>query len=337
MRTDDFDYELPPELIAQRPLDRRDWSRLLVYDRASGAIRHERFDALPDLLLPSDVLLLNDSRVIPARLRGRKATGGAVELLLVRRIGSDTWQAMTRPGLRAGATVDAGPGLRAQVVGIDESGLRSLRFDVAGSDLDEAIERLGAMPVPPYIHATLEDPERYQTVYARERGSVAAPTAGLHFTTEVLDRLRERGVQIERVTLHVGPGTFQPVKAERLEEHEMHAEWLRVDAGTAARLEDARRSGRRIVAVGTTAVRALETAAASGHVQGYEGPTSLFIAPGYRFRAVGALLTNFHLPRSTLLMLVSAFVGIDQMRAIYREAIRQRYRFYSFGDCCLLL
>lgn len=337
MRTDEFDYELPPELIAQTPPARRDDARLLVYDRQTRTVAHRRFDALPDLVGPSDVLVLNDSRVIPARLRGRKPTGGAVELLLLRRAGDGAWLAMARPGLREGAEVDLGSGVRALVSAVHSSGLRSLQFNRAGEELDAAIERLGEMPLPPYIRTPLDERERYQTIYAREPGSVAAPTAGLHFTPEILERLRQRGLLLEYVTLHVGLGTFQPVKSDRLDEHHMHAEWLRVDPGTARRLEDARRAGRRIVAIGTTAVRALEASAASGHIEPMEGDTGIFITPGYRFRAVGGLLTNFHLPRSTLLMLVSAFIGVEQTRAVYREAIGQRYRFYSFGDCCLLL
>ena len=338
MRTSDFDYALPPDLIAQTPLPDRDASRLLVLDRGTGGIRHCRFADLPDLLTPGDTLVLNESRVIPARLRGHKTTGGAVELLLSRPVDGRRWTAMTRPGLRPGSAVAFEAGLSAAVEAVESDGLRLMRFNLEGPALDSAIAAVGAMPTPPYIRAPLHTPERYQTVYARESGSVAAPTAGLHFTDAMFDALRRRGIIVERLVLHVGLGTFQPVKVDDPVIHPMHSEWMRVDTATAERINEARAVGRRILAVGTTVVRALETAAdAQGRLAARAGETTMLILPGYRFRVVDGMLTNFHQPKSTLLMLVSAFAGQQQVLAAYAEAIRHRYRFLSFGDCCLLL
>jgi S-adenosylmethionine:tRNA ribosyltransferase-isomerase len=336
-RTSDYDYTLPPERIAQRPLPQRDRARLLRLDRATGAIAHGHVLDLPDLLRPGDVLVMNDSRVIPARLIGRKPSGGRVEALLVRQVTPDTWLAMTRPGLRPGQVVDFGS-LSATVTGAAADGLRRLRFDRSGEDLRRAIQVAGQMPTPPYITAPLASPDEYQTVYARVEGSVAAPTAGFHFTQALLAALRERGVQTEWVTLHVGPGTFQPVKTEDVAAHRLHAEWATVPEEVACRLNAARAEGSRIIAVGTTATRTLETAAApDGTIQPFTGDTALFIVPGYAFRAIDGLLTNFHLPRSTLLMLVSAFAGRERVLAAYAEAIACGYRFYSFGDAMLIL
>ena len=340
MKTSDFDYHLPPELIAQHPLERRDQSRLLLLDRATGRVEHHVFHELPDLLRSDDVLVFNESKVIPTRLYGRKSTGGRVECLLVRQLDAATWEAMTRPGLRRGQEVafGAGPDLRARVLDVEPDGLRHLAFDASGEALRSAIWRLGEMPTPPYVHERISEPERYQTVYAREEGSVAAPTAGFHFTPELLERLRARGMELEFVTLHVGLGTFQPVKAEEIAEHRMHSEYCRVPPDVAERLTTAREAGRRIVAVGTTAVRTLETAAdESGRIRPFVGETRLFVYPGYRFKAVDAMVTNFHLPKSTLLMLVSAFAGREHILAAYEAAVADHYRFYSFGDAMLIV
>ena len=340
MRVSDFDYDLPPELIAQHPLERRDASRLLVLDRATAAISHHRFAELPDLLRPEDVLVLNQSKVIPARLHGRKPTGGHVEFLLVEPTAEDAWRTMMKPGLKVGQRATFGAGadaLNATVLEIEPDGPRIVRFDRGGRELHDAIWRLGEMPTPPYVHEHLADPDRYQTVFARTEGSVAAPTAGLHFTPETLDALRARGVEIEFVTLHVGLGTFRPVKVEEVAEHKMHHERCEVALDVAARLTAAKRAGRRLVAVGTTAARTLESAAdESGEIRPFVGETGIFIYPGYRFRAVDALITNFHLPRSTLLMLVSALAGRENVLAAYQEAVRERYRFFSFGDAMLI-
>lgn len=337
LRTEDFDYELPEELIAQRPVTPRDASRLLVADKRTGRLQHKTFRDLPEFLAPGDVLVRNDTRVIPARLLGVKApTGGRVELLLVRRLSRDTWEALVRPGRRVapGAVLSFGDGLlTAQVLERTEGGGRIVRFRPVGP-LDEALQQAGQVPLPPYIHEDLEDPERYQTVYAREAGSSAAPTAGLHFTQRVLDELKRRGVHIADVTLHVGPGTFRPVKAEYVDEHDMHAEYYHIPEAAAVAVQEAKREGRRVIAVGTTTARALESWAATGETAGW---TDLFIYPGYRWRVVDGLLTNFHLPRSSLLMLVSALLGRERTLAAYREAVKERYRFFSFGDAMLIL
>lgn len=341
MRVDEFDYELPAELIAQEPLAERDASRLLLLDRKSGAIQHRRFRELPELLAPGDVLVVNDSKVIPARVHGRKESGGRAELLLVRPLEAGTWLAMTRPGLAVGSRVVAGgedsPRLTFAVLAVREDGLRAVQVGAEGGDVAAALAQVGELPTPPYVHKRLTDPARYQTVYAEHQGSIAAPTAGLHFTPAVLAALGERGVAVERLTLHVGLGTFLPVRAETVEGHRMHAEWWTLGPEAAARLAAARREGRRLIAVGTTSVRALESAAADGELRAGAGETSLFITPGYRFRAVDGLLTNFHLPRSTLLMLVSALAGRERLLAAYRAAVRERYRFYSFGDAMLIV
>lgn len=339
MRVADFDYYLPPELIAQRPLPRRDESRLLWLDRATETLSHRRFGDLPDLLKPGDVLVLNQSKVIPARLRGRKSTGGRVELLLVKPLDEATWQAMTHPGLKPGQEISFGEAgdFRATVTWIEEDGLRRVRFDRSGLDLRRAIDAVGEMPTPPYVREPLRSPEEYQTVYASVEGSVAAPTAGLHFTEALLSRLRDRGFQLEFVTLHVGLGTFQPVKADLVSEHRMHAELCQIEPEVARRLTAARDAGRRLVAVGTTSVRTIESAAdAEGRIRPFAGETSIFLYPGYHFKAVDVLITNFHLPRSTLLMLVSAFAGREPVLRAYAEAVERRYRFFSFGDAMLI-
>ncbi len=337
MQTSDFDYDLPPELIAQSPPVRRDQCRLLVLNRHSGTIRHHQFADLPRILRRGDLLVLNDSRVIPARLRGRKASGGRVEVLLTRRRQPDSWLALTHPGLKYGQRVRFADDLEATVEAIDEDGQRLLRFNRSAADLDEAIHRIGELPTPPYVREPLQHPDDYQTVYARDEGSVAAPTAGLHFTPELLADLASSGVELAYLTLHVGIGTFRPVKVADVAHHRMHAEWFRVTPAVAEQINRAKAEGRRIVAVGTTVVRTLESIVdEEGRVNAAEGETSLFIVPGHVFRVVDALITNFHLPRSTLLMLVSAFAGRERILSAYTEAVAQRYRFYSFGDAMLI-
>jgi len=351
----DFEYHLPPELIAQEPVEPRDASRLMVVDRTTGTISHHVFRDLPQFLHPGDLLVHNESRVIPARLFARKPTGGRVEILLLRPRSETVWEVLVRGrAVRVGGRLEVldGPdgaptGAGAQVLEEGERGLRVLAFDRPALTLAEAV---GQTPLPPYIHRPIADPERYQTVYARTPGSAAAPTAGLHFTPELLLRLREMGVESVFVTLHVGLDTFRPVKEERPEEHRIHTEFCRLPPEAAERINRAKVEGRRVVAVGTTSVRVLETAALAAvggcadaescpwrTVIPYEGLTDLFIYPSFRFRAVDALITNFHLPRSTLLLLVAAFCGKELMDRAYAEAIRLRYRFYSFGDAMLIL
>jgi S-adenosylmethionine:tRNA ribosyltransferase-isomerase len=361
MKTADFDYALPPELIAQHPLEPRDASRMMVLLRQGGSIEHHAFRDLPHYLRPGDVLVLNRTRVLPARIWAHKAaSGGKVELLLLRCLADGRWEALVR-GRRAR------PGTLLEVVGRDglpvgqtatleeerPSGARVVRFS---QEPGAWLAQCGEMPLPPYIHERLDDQERYQTIYGDVAGSAAAPTAGLHFTPSMLDTVRALGATVAYVTLHVGLDTFRPVHEEDVEQHAIHSEWCELDDETAATLSAARREGRRVIAVGTTSVRVLETAAAAalalsaavpalgsaGERGGdafvpYVGDTRLFIYPGYRFRAVDAMLTNFHLPRSTLLMLVSAFAGRDLVLRAYEEAVRERYRFFSFGDCMLLL
>jgi S-adenosylmethionine:tRNA ribosyltransferase-isomerase len=347
-----YDFELPPELVAQEPLPVRDASRLLVLDRASGALQHRAFAGLPELLRSGDLLVTNRSRVFPARLLGRRQGGGEAEILLVRRLEADLWDAMVRPGrrLRPGAVVDIGPGLRVRIEGPETdapaagdraqpSPLRRVRLLLTDLPPEAALERHGHVPLPPYIRRAdaPSDRDRYQTVYARESGSVAAPTAGLHFTTALLERLRARGVESAELVLHVGPGTFRPVEARDVREHRVDPERFTIPEATAAAVDRARAEGRRVVAVGTTATRALESALGpGGHLHPGEGETALVIVPGFRFRAVSALVTNFHLPRSSLLLLVSAFGGRERVLGAYAEAIRHRYRFYSYGDAMLL-
>lgn len=337
MRTDDFEYELPDELIAQTPIEPRDASRLLVLDRHSGRIEHSVFSRIVDHVRPGDLLVLNDTRVLRARLRGLlPESGRAVEALLLRRIDAERWEALVRPGRRlsAGRVMRFGA-FEATVESVGADGTRVLRFP---PDVDP--ESAGNMPLPPYIRTPLADPERYQTVYAAEPGSAAAPTAGLHFTPALLDRLRAHGVAIATVLLHVGPGTFRPVSVDDPRQHPMHAEWYRIDVEACAAVEATRRAGGRVIAVGTTSVRVLEQAGADagdGILRPGSGWTRLLILPGYRYHVVDGLVTNFHLPRSTLLMLVSALAGREPVLAAYREAVRQRYRFYSFGDAMLII
>ncbi len=339
-RTDDFDFDLPPELIAQQAIEPRDHARLL---HATSTTIHDRhvYD-LPDILRPGDVLVVNNSRVIPARLYG---TRGAmrVEILLLKRSDVLVWQTMARPTkrLRIKEIIHFSDDLNAEVIGKNDDGTLTLRFDGTEDTFFNRLHRVGEPPLPPYIHRqhgeAKQDNARYQTVYAAHDGSVAAPTAGLHFTTDLLDKLKAKGIDIHKVTLHVGAGTFLPVKVSDIREHVMHAEWGQIDAVTAAALTEAKRNGRRIIAVGTTALRLLESAAQTDDIiTDFSGDTSIFITPGYRFKAVNALMTNFHLPKSTLMMLVSALMGYDRIRTIYQHAIQQHYRFYSYGDASLL-
>ncbi len=339
MKTSDFYFDLPQELIAQTPLERRDASRLLALDRATGETRHMRFYDLPSLLRPGDCLVLNDSRVLPARLIGRRAGGGACEVLLLIDRGDKVWECLVRPGkkLRPGARVTFGDNeLTAEVVGEVEGGNRLVRFDYDGIFL-ETLERLGKMPLPPYIKEELEDRERYQTVYSKVVGSAAAPTAGLHFTPELLDQIRAMGVKVCYVTLHVGLGTFRPVKAENLDEHEMHSEYCVIPQETADTVNETKRNGGRVICVGTTSCRTIESwAGEDGTLKASAGWTNIFIYPGYRFKVLDALVTNFHLPESTLIMLVSALAGREHVLAAYEEAVRERYRFFSFGDAMFI-
>ena len=341
MRTADFDYELPEELIAQTPVEPRDHSRLMVVHRKEGRTEHRHFYDIAEYLRPGDALVINDTRVIPARLTGvKEETGIPVEVLLLRRESATDWEALVRPGrrLKPGTWCSFGDGLlRAEILEtVSGTGGRRVRFHYAGV-FEELLDRLGEMPLPPYIHEKLADPERYQTVYAREEGSAAAPTAGLHFTPELLERIRGLGVRIVPVLLHVGLGTFRPVKVEDVESHEMHSEFCQITPEAAETLNAVRRAGGRIVCVGTTSVRTLETMAdEAGIVHAGAQDTAIFIKPGVRLKATDALITNFHLPQSTLLMLVSAMMGRDAALRVYAEAVREKYRFFSFGDAMLI-
>ena len=339
MKTADFDFQLPEELIAQTPLDRRDASRLLTLDRTTGAIGHHHFYDLHQFLRPGDCLVLNDSRVLPARLIGHRPTGGACEVLLLVDKGDNLWECLVRPGrkLKQGAQVIFGDGkLTATVEAELDDGKRAVRFHYQGIFL-EILEQLGKMPLPPYIKAELKDQERYQTVYSRVIGSAAAPTAGLHFTPELLDRVQEIGVKVCHITLHVGLGTFRPVKAEDIADHEMHSEFCMISQETADTINETKRNGGRVVCVGTTSCRAIESfAAEDGTMSERSGWTSIFIYPGYKFKVLDALITNFHLPQSTLIMLVSALAGREHVLAAYDEAVRERYRFFSFGDAMFI-
>ena len=340
MKTHDFYYDLPEELIAQTPLEKRDSSRMLKLDRVSGKIEHRHFYDVIDYLKPGDCLVMNDSRVLPARLLGHRPTGGAVEVLLLRDLGDKKWECLCKPGrkMQVGNEVIFGDGeLTATVVEVQETGNRVVAFHYEGIFL-EVLERLGKMPLPPYIKAELADQERYQTVYSREVGSAAAPTAGLHWTKELLDQAREKGVKTAFVTLHVGLGTFRPVKAEEITDHHMHAELCMMSAGTAKLLNETKAAGGRIICVGTTSCRTLESLVnEDGSFEEKSKWTEIFIYPGYTFKAMDGLITNFHLPESTLVMLVSAFAGREHVLAAYEEAVKERYRFFSFGDAMCIL
>ena len=339
-KTKDFYYDLPEELIAQTPLEKRDTSRLMVLDRKTGEVNHKHFYDILDYLKPGDCLVMNDSRVLPARLLGHRPTGGAVEVLLLRDLGDKCWECLCKPGrkMQVGNEVIFGNGeLTATVKAVQEDGNRVVEFHYEGIFL-EVLERLGKMPLPPYIKAELADQERYQTVYSREVGSAAAPTAGLHWTKELLDKARAKGVKTAFVTLHVGLGTFRPVKAENILEHHMHAELCMMSAETAAILNEAKAAGGRVICVGTTSCRTLESLAKEdGTFEASSKWTEIFIYPGYTFKAMDGLITNFHLPESTLVMLVSAFAGRDHVLSAYEQAVAERYRFFSFGDAMCII
>ena len=340
MNKSDFHFDLPEELIAQTPIEHREQSRLMLLNRRTGETEHRRFYELPDILREGDCLVLNDSRVLPARLLGKRDTGGAVETVLLRDMGDGVWECLTRPGKRTkvGTKLVFGDGeLTATVTGETEGGNRLIKFNYTGIFL-EVLERLGKMPLPPYIHEELEDSERYQTVYACASGSAAAPTAGLHFTHELLDKIAARGVNICYLTLHVGLGTFRPVKADDIEDHKMHAEFCIIPEETAEAINRAKAGGGRVIAVGTTSCRTLEAFAdESGRLSATSGFTDIFIYPGYKFKCMDGLITNFHLPESTLIMLISAFAGREHVLDAYNEAVRERYRFFSFGDAMLIV
>lgn len=339
MKTSDFWYDLPEELIAQTPLEQRDTSRLMVLDRNTGAINHRHFYDIIEYLQPGDCLVMNDSRVLPARLLGHRPTGGAVEVLLLRDLGNKKWECLCKPGrkMQVGHEVIFGNGeLSAVVTQVQQDGNRVVEFHYEGIFL-EVLERLGKMPLPPYIKAELQDQERYQTVYSKEVGSAAAPTAGLHFTADLLQKIRDKGVQTAFVTLHVGLGTFRPVKAEEITEHHMHSELCMMSQQTAEILNQTRASGGRIICVGTTSCRTLESLAKEdGSFEASSKWTDIFIYPGYTFKAMQGLITNFHLPESTLVMLVSAFAGKDHVMHAYDQAVKEKYRFFSFGDAMFI-
>ena len=340
MKTSDFYYDLPHELIAQTPIEKRDTSRLMTLDRATGAVGHHHFYDLPDFLRPGDCLILNNSRVLPARLVGQRLPGGGIcEVLLLNDRGENIWECLVRPGrkLRKGTKLSFGNGeLTAEIVEQLEEGGRLIRFDYEGIFL-EVLEHLGRMPLPPYIKEELQDQERYQTVYSKVLGSAAAPTAGLHFTPELLDIIQKKGVRIGYVTLHVGLGTFRPVKEDAIEDHPMHSEYCTIPQETADLINETRASGGRCICVGTTSCRTLESwAADDGHMEARSGWTDIYIYPGYKFKVMDGLVTNFHLPESTLIMLVSAFAGREHVLAAYEEAVRERYRFFSFGDAMFI-
>ena len=339
MKTSDFMYDLPEELIAQTPVEPRDHSRLMVVNRDTGAIEHKHFYDVIDYLNPGDSLIINETRVIPARLIGERAGGGACEILLLKQLGPKKWETLVRPGkkLRAGAAVTFGGGkLKAVIAGDTDAGGRIVDFECEGT-FEAVLDELGEMPLPPYIHEKLEDRDRYQTVYAKQDGSAAAPTAGLHFTPELLERIRQKGIDVVPVLLHVGLGTFRPVKEEDVADHHMHSEYYEVTPEQAEAINAARRRGGRIVCVGTTSVRTLETVATEdGVVHPGSGVTQIFITPGVRIKAVDALITNFHLPQSTLLMLISALMGREEALRTYEIAVKERYRFFSFGDAMMI-
>lgn len=340
MKTSDFDYDLPPEYIAQTPVEPRDTSRLLVYDRATDILTHTTFKNLGDFLSPGDILVLNETRVIPLRLFGHKVpTGGKVELLLLNRRNDRTWEALVGgKGLRVSQKVEIDGGPAAEIEAVLGGSRRLIRFE---QPIESYLNEIGHIPLPPYIHTSLTEPDRYQTVYARVPGSAAGPTAGFHFTIDLIERLKERGINFTTITLHIGLDTFAPVTEEIPEDHPIHTEWCHITSQAASVINQTRNNGGRVIAVGTTCVRTLESAVPNAEegevVAPYIGPTDLFILPGYEFHAVDMMITNFHLPRSTLIMLVSAFAGRERILAIYEEAKRKRYRFYSFGDAMLIV
>ena len=339
MKVSDFNYDLPEELIAQVPLEKRDESRLMILDKEKQTIEHKTFKNIIDYLEPGDCLVRNNTKVIPARIYGKKDTGANVEFLLLNNIEGDIWESIVRPGskLKVGAKVNFGDGLlEAEVLDIMPGGTRKVEFHYKGI-FNEILDEIGLMPLPPYIHESLKDKDRYQTVYAKYKGSAAAPTAGLHFTPELLKQIEEKGVDIANVTLHVGIGTFRPVKETEVEKHEIHSEHYYIKQEDVEKINKAKREGHRVISVGTTSCRVLETVAdKKGMVKEIEGDTQIFIYPGYKFKCVDGLITNFHLPQSTLLMLVSALAGKDYIMGAYEEAVKQKYRFFSFGDAMFI-
>lgn len=341
MKVEDFDFELPEELIAQTPLKERAKSRLMVLDKGTGSVTHETFQNVINYLQPGDLLVLNDTKVLPARLHGvKEETGANIEVLLLKQDETDVWETLVKPAkrIKEGSVISFGDGkLKAICVGEKEQGGRMLRFKYEGI-FYEVLDELGEMPLPPYIKEQLEERDRYQTVYAKERGSAAAPTAGLHFTEPLLAELKEKGVRIEFITLHVGLGTFRPVSVDSIEDHDMHAEYYTISAETEEAIRETKRAGGRVIAVGTTSVRTLETAAREhGEVKQSSGWTDIFIYPGFEFRAIDGMITNFHLPKSTLIMLISALAGQQPVLAAYEEAVKEKYRFFSFGDAMLII
>ena len=340
MKVSDFDYELPEELIAQTPIEKRDESRLMVLDREKQTIEHRKFKNIIEYLKPGDVLVRNNTKVIPARIYGKKETGANVEFLLLHNIEGDIWECIVRPGnkLHIGTKVIFGDGLlKAEILDIMEGGTRKVKFYYNGI-FNEILDKIGLMPLPPYIHEELKEKDRYQTVYAKYEGSAAAPTAGLHFTEELFEALRKKGIEIANVTLHVGIGTFRPVKEETVEEHKMHTEHFYIKKEDVEKINNAKKEGRRVIAVGTTSCRVLESIAdENGFVKETEEDTGIFIYPGYKFKCIDGLITNFHLPQSTLLMLVSALAGKEYIMKAYKEAVKEKYRFFSFGDAMLII
>ena len=339
MKVSDFDYELPEELIAQTPIEKRDESRLMVLDREKQTIEHRKFKNIIEYLKPGDVLVRNNTKVIPARIYGKKETGANVEFLLLHNIEGDIWECIVRPGnkLHIGTKVIFGDGLlKAEILDIMEGGTRKVKLYYNGI-FNEILDKIGLMPLPPYIHEELKEKDRYQTVYAKYEGSAAAPTAGLHFTEELFEDLRKKGIEVANVTLHVGIGTFRPVKEETVEEHKMHTEHFYIKKGDVEKINNAKKEGRRVIAVGTTSCRVLESIAdENGFVKETEEDTGIFIYPGYKFKCIDGLITNFHLPQSTLLMLVSALAGKEYIMKAYKEAVKEKYRFFSFGDAMII-
>ena len=341
MKLSEFNYELPEELIAQIPIKKRDESRLMILNRKEQTIEHKKFKDILEYLKPGDVLVRNNTKVIPARLYGKKETGANVEFLLLNNIGNDIWEAIVRPGnkLHVGTKVIFGDGiLEANILEIMPGGTRKVEFKYQGI-FNEILDQIGLMPLPPYIHETLKEKDRYQTVYAKYEGSAAAPTAGLHFTPELLQKIEEKGIEIANVTLHVGIGTFRPVKEEKIEEHKMHSEHFYIKQEDVDKINKAKQEGRRIIAIGTTSCRVLESIAdeKTGMVKPIEDDTEIFIYPGYKFKCIDGLITNFHLPESTLLMLVSALAGKEYIMKAYKEAVKEKYRFFSFGDAMFII
>ncbi|RAK10367.1 S-adenosylmethionine:tRNA ribosyltransferase-isomerase [Halanaerobium saccharolyticum] len=342
MKVEEFDYNLPERLIAQKPLPERDESRLMVLNPQENTIEENIFNNLKEYLEPGDMIIMNNSRVIPARLYGAKVpTGTEIELLLLNELSEGRWEVLVRPGRRAkkGVKINFEDVLEAEVVEYTDFGGRIVEFswDQENYDFEEVLNKLGEMPLPPYIHEKLDDPERYQTVYSQKRGSAAAPTAGLHFTDRLLEELQEYGIILDYITLHVGLGTFRPVKSEEIEDHEMHEEYAEISADTAEKIKEVKAKGNKVVAVGTTVTRTLESAAQDSQLSEYKGWTDIFIYPGYQFKVIDSLITNFHLPKSTLLMLVSALAGKEFILKAYKRAVEEEFRFFSLGDAMLIL